>query len=181
MKMLARVAMWVALAAAQTASLAAAEVGAAISGSNAEQLVILVRHAEKALDQGKDPGLTSVGEARAQSLRHVLEHANVAVIITTEWQRTRATATPLAESLKLTPIVVDSSAGPADGHADRVAAAVRKHQADVVLVVGHSNTVPAIIKALGGPAVAAIGDADYGNLYLLWRRPGQVRLIQARY
>ncbi len=181
MKLLARLAMWVALAAAQTSTLAAAEVGAVMSASNAEQLVILVRHAEKALDQGRDPGLTSVGEARAQSLRHVLAHANVAGIITTEWQRTRATATPIAAALQLTPIVVDTDAGPADGHADQVAAAVRKHKADVVLVVGHSNTVPAIIEALGGPAVAAIGDADYGNLYLLWRRPGQVRLIQARY
>ena len=181
MKILARVTMWIGLAAAQISTGAAAEAGAVASGSDREQLVILVRHAEKAMDQGQDPGLTSVGDVRAQSLRRVLEHANVATIVTTEWQRTRATAAPIAAELNITPIVVDSNAGQADGHADQVATVVRKHRDEVVLIVGHSNTVPAIIEALGGPAVAAIGDADYGNLYLLWRRPGQVRLIQARY
>ena len=181
MKMLARVTMWVALAAAQTSTVTVAEASEAVSGSDREQLVILLRHAEKALDQGKDPGLTGVGEARAQSLRGVLEHANVAAIITTEWQRTRATAAPIAAALNITPVIVDTSASAADRHAGQVATAVRAQTADVVLVVGHSNTVPAIIEALGGPAVAAIGDDDYDNLFLLWRRRGEVRLIQARY
>jgi hypothetical protein len=36
-----------------------------------------------------------------------------------------------------------------------------------VLVVGHSNTVPAIIAALGGPKLPDLCDAAYSNLFLL--------------
>lgn len=146
-----------------------------------QQLVILVRHAEKVLDQSKDPALTDAGLARANTLASVLRHAGVAAIITTEWQRTRATAAPLAKLSGITPIVVSTAASSTPPHAEQVAAAVRAQAADVVLVVGHSNTVPAIIKALGGPAIAEIGDTEYDNLYTLWVRTGQARLIESKY
>ena len=149
-----------------------------------DQLVILVRHAEKALDQGSDPALTARGEARAQSLAALLKPAGVGAIITTEWQRTRATAAPLAAALGVTPVVVSTSSadkGGADAHPRAVADAVRAQSADIVLVVGHSNTLPAIIAALGGPAIADLGDDEYGNFYTLWRHQGKATLVQSRY
>jgi len=51
----------------------------------------------------------------------------------------------------------------------------------IMRVVGHRNTVPAIIAGLGGPAVAAITDDDYSQLYLLWLGAGPPRLLTAKY
>lgn len=36
-----------------------------------------------------------------------------------------------------------------------------------VLIVGHSNTVPELIKALGGDIVPAIDDATYDDLFVV--------------
>lgn len=146
-----------------------------------EQLVVLVRHAEKRLDQGSDPELSAVGEARARALLAALAGADVGAILVTDWKRTQATAAPLAEARGLEPTIIATAPVSSAEHAQAVAAAVRAAPAEVVLVVGHSNTLAAIIAALGGPAVAPIGDDDYGNLYLLWLGPERVRLVQTRY
>jgi len=59
-----------------------------------------------------------------------------------------------------------------------VIAKIREHAEDTVFVVGHSNTVPAIIKALGGPDVT-IGDNEYDNLFI-WV-PATKTLTRIRY
>jgi broad specificity phosphatase PhoE len=146
----------------------------------ATQLVVLVRHAEKSLDPSADPALTVIGQARARALQLALAQADVGAIISSQWQRTQATAAPLATARGLLPIIVATTADTA-AHAKAVAQTVRAQAAAVVLVVGHSNTVPAIITALGGPAVAAIADDDYGQLYLLWLGAGPARLLTAKY
>jgi phosphohistidine phosphatase SixA len=66
-------------------------------------------------------------------------------------------------------------------HAHEVAARVREHGAGTVLVVGHSNTVPAIVEALGAPAVGAIADDEYFHLFIVQISPAGVRLIRSRY
>ena len=132
----------------------------------ATRTVYLVRHAEKAAEPAADPSLTAAGQARAQALAASLADAGVRSILTTQLLRTRETARPLAERLGLTPLVVGVS-GAARDHAMAVAAAVRAQADGSVLVVGHSNTVPLIIEALGGPAMPAICDAAYANLYVL--------------
>ncbi|MGD9583412.1 MAG: histidine phosphatase family protein [Lysobacterales bacterium] len=173
--------LWLGLGLSGLFSAAVAGVAPADAAAVRERLVVLVRHAEKRLDQGADPGLNALGEARARALAAALADADVAAIVVTEFKRTQATAAPLATARGLEPTVVATQAGGSADHAQAVAAAVRAAPADVVLVVGHSNTVPAIIAALGGPEVAPIGDDDYGNLYLLWLGPERVRLVQTRY
>ena len=99
----------------------------------------------------------------------------------TQFQRTRGTAEPLATRLGLAPTVV-ATGGTAAEHAQRVADAVRETRVDgTVLVVGHSNTVPLIIRALGGPDVGAIADDEYANLFVVRLSPGGVSLIRSRY
>lgn len=142
--------------------------------------VILVRHAERATEPRADPLLTPEGQQRAQDLAAALASANVSSIITTHLQRTQLTAKPLGDAIGQSPIVVRAG-GP--GHADSVAAAVMRRPAgEVVLVVGHSNTVPAIIAALGGPKMPDLCDGQYSNLYVLELKPGSAaRLIKAKY
>ena len=143
--------------------------------------VYLVRHAEKGTEPANDPPLTAVGRARAQALAVALSDAGVRSILTTQLLRTRETARPLAEKLGLTAQVVGVS-GAAREHARAVAEAVRGQPTGAVLVVGHSNTVPLIIEALGGPVLPAICDAAYANLYVvqLWA-DGKATLARAEY
>ena len=142
--------------------------------------VILVRHAERAAEPRADPLLTPEGQQRALDLAAALASANVSSIITTHLQRTQLTAKPLGDAIGQSPIVVRAG-GP--GHADSVAAAVMRRPAgETVLVVGHSNTIPAIIAALGGPKMPDLCDGQYSGLYVMELKAGSApRLIKAKY
>lgn len=153
--------------------------GAHASAQSKTTLVILVRHAEKAAEPAADPPLTAAGAARAQALAAALANTRVEAVITTELARTRETARPLAEARNLTPEIVHS--GARDAHANAVAAAVRAHAGQTVLVVGHSNTIPAIVAALGGPKLPDICDAQYSNLFVLVVGEGRADLVVASY
>ena len=135
----------------------------------AQQLVIVVRHAERAdagAPQGRmtaapDPPLSAAGKARAEKLASMLSAAGVTAIYTTEFKRTQQTAAPLAAMLGVTPKTM-----PSNDTAALVADLRARHARDIVLVVGHSNTVPDVIKAFGGPVVT-IGDDEYDNVFIV--------------
>jgi broad specificity phosphatase PhoE len=147
----------------------------------AQQMVIVVRHAERA-DGGAsaatmttpatDPLLSAAGEARAAKLAALLADAGVKAILASEYRRTQDTGKPLAAKLGLTVQAV-----PARDAAALVAKIKGEHAKDVVLVIGHSNTVPAVIKALGGPAVMMRED-EYDALYILSPATGALTLIR---
>lgn len=149
--------------------------------AHAQKLVILVRHAERA-DGGApaagmtkapaDPLLSAAGEARAQKLAAMLADAGVTTIFTTEFRRTQDTAKPLATKLSLTGQIVRGN-----DLAGLVARIKGVKPDDVVLVVGHSNTIPDVIKQLGGPAVT-IGDSEYDNLFILVPQTGAMTRIR---
>lgn len=133
---------------------------------NGPAMVVLVRHAEKAATGGSDPSLSEVGQARAKALVTALKDAGVSAVITTQYKRTSETgdAVATARNLKTEKIAI---AGTTAAHIESVVAAIRKHPGDVVLVVGHSNTIPAIVTALGGPKIADLCDANYATMFVL--------------
>jgi len=146
-----------------------------------DKLVFIVRHAEKASATDPDPSLSETGKARAVALAGALRDAQVTDILVTPRKRTRETAALVADARQLTEHVVPLSAN-ATEHAAEVAAAVREARGNAVLVVGHSNTVPAIIAALGGPKMPDLCDAQYANLFIV-RLPtrGDASLIRTQY
>lgn len=139
-----------------------------VSGSAlAQPTVFLVRHAERADSapgkspaMGSDPDLSDAGRTRAASLAATLKDAGITAIYVTKYKRTQQTAAPLAKSLGLTPIIVTADDNGA------LAAAI-KGAAGNVLVIGHSNTIPAAIKALGISTEVTIGDDDYDDLFIV--------------
>jgi broad specificity phosphatase PhoE len=141
--------------------------------------VILVRHAEKASQTESDPLLSDAGTLRAKDLAAALADAGIGSVITTQFQRTRLTAADVLAATKLTPIVV--TAGGAAHPADVAAAIMKRPAGEVVLVVGHSNTITPIIAALGGPKMANICDSQYSNLYIMQMTSPAPRLIKANY
>ena len=167
-------------AAADTPAAAVPADTAATSNAGQPALVLLVRHAEKAKEPADDPPLTSSGTQRAKDLAAALHDAGVTAIITTQLRRTRDTAQPLADALGLKAEVVPVD-DDEDTHAAAVAAAVRRHAGEVVLVVGHSNTVPKIIAALGGPRMPEICETLFANLFVLAPDADGARLVRSLY
>lgn len=150
--------------------------------ADAGRLVVLVRHAEKASEPRADPPLSDAGRARAGALADVLASSGIDAIVVTPFERTRATAAPLARARGITPVEIP--VGPSvPEHVAAVAAAVRAFPPDdAVLVVGHSNTIPDIVTALGGPDLADLCDSQYSVLYVMMvPAEGPVRLVTASY
>ena len=146
--------------------------------ASAQHLVIVVRHAERA-DGGAmattkqtDPLLSAEGEARAKRLAAMLADSGITAIYATEYKRTQDTAKPIAERLGLK---VQTQKG--QDSAGLVALLKAQHSKDVVLVVGHSNTIPEVIKMLGGPAVT-IPDSEYDTIYFLVPATGTLSKIR---
>jgi broad specificity phosphatase PhoE len=167
------------------------------AGQNAAAVVVLVRHAEKETS-GDDPALTAAGQTRAALLASTLRNAGVTAIFTSAARRTKDTAAPLAAALHLTPMVIEkdlarvraqvlSAAAAADVRAGANASGAGAGASGAasggrVLIVGHSNTVPALIAALGGPSGIAIADNEFDGLFVLTiPSQGQPTLLTLRY
>lgn len=123
---------------------------------------LLVRHAEKAVDDPRDPSLTPQGESRAHRLAAELRDAPLVAVYSTDTRRTRATALPVARSHGLAVTAYEPRAADAFAHELRA-----RHPRGLVLVVGHSNTVPALAAALCGCAVPSMAEHEYGVRYRL--------------
>ena len=142
--------------------------------------VILVRHAERAGDAASDPVLSPAGDVRAQALAHALAFTRLTGIVTTQARRTQLTAAPTAQAAHLTPVVVPTGT---PAHPRAVADTVRSRFAGgTVLVVGHSNTVAGIVRALGGPQLPDLCDTEFATLFVLTLRAGaEPSLVRSRY
>ncbi len=131
-----------------------------VSMAAAQPVVVLVRHAEKATNGGKDPDLSSAGRARADALARILKDSDIMAIFASEFKRTQETAAPTATLIGVTATVV-----PAKDTAGLVA---KLHQLNGnALVVAHGDTIPNIIKALGMDRPINIPDEDYSELLIV--------------
>lgn len=150
--------------------------------SQATTTMIFVRHTEKALEPADDPGLSPDGQRRAAELARQLVDADVVAgidaIYSTPYRRTLETAQPTADALDLEINRYD----PADNEAV-LATILRAHKGKIILVVGHSNTVPTLIADLGASKkVPAIAEYEYDNIYVVsipWF--GKTKTIRLRF
>lgn len=134
--------------------------------SSFAQTVVIVRHAEKA-DASADPVLSDAGQARAQALAEHLKDAHPSMVLTSPMQRTRLTAAPTAQHHSVTAEAVPLDGG-AGAHIAAIVAKVRSMPQDAtVLIVGHSNTVPAIARALGYADAADMPECEYDRVTTL--------------
>lgn len=140
-------------------------------------VVLLVRHGEK--EQGEDPSLSSAGKARAQALVHAAGSAGVSAVYSTPTRRTQETAQPLAQRLGLRVTVREAGSEQARSFVREL---LRAQAGQTVLVVGHSNTLPALAQALTGQPFPAIGDDEYDRLLVVTvPAAGPAQLVALRY
>lgn len=135
--------------------------GAALAEPSA---IYLVRHGEKA-SVGQDPALTPQGQLRAQNIAAILHRTGIQAVFSTPTARTLQTAQPLAQQLGLKVEHYDPATPKA--LVDKV-----KALQGPVLVVGHSNTLPELVRLFGGAPGADIADDEYDRLYQLTPAPG---------
>ena len=147
---------------------------------SAPALVILVRHAEKSTTPVNDPILTRAGQQRAAELSRVVATwkaagASVKKLFATEAKRTQLTLAPLAAAtgLTVTQVVAADTAG--------LVAQILAVNGGVVVVAGHTNTLPVVIQALGGPAGITIAETEYSRLFVFRGTGAHGAMVAMRY
>ncbi len=147
---------------------------ASAAGPDAGPVFIIVRHAEKADDDKRDPSLSEAGRQRASALADRLSGEPLQAVYATPYRRTRQTAAPAAELHEL-PVNDYDARQPAIELAARLRQA---HPEGTVLIVGHSNTVPDITAALSGESIPAMSEMQYGLIYVVRpEAPEEMRLV----
>lgn len=129
--------------------------------------VVLVRHAEKELGSIEDPPLTPEGEQRAQLLARMFGArtgpGRIAAVFASDTRRAQRTAMPLADRLG---IKVTTTKG--DDYEGTIRRIRREFRGQSVLIVGHSNTVPELVRRLAhAKDIPEIPDAEYGTIYVV--------------
>jgi broad specificity phosphatase PhoE len=127
------------------------------AAAGTQPIVYVMRHLNTPAGQS-DPDLLPEGQAAAVALAGRFGEEMPAAIYITDFRRTRQSVAPLAARLGLTPVLYDP------GDTPGLVARLRAERGPV-LVVGHSNTVPDIIAALGGTRPAPLAHGDFGDLW----------------
>jgi phosphohistidine phosphatase SixA len=135
--------------------------------------VFLLRHAEREEEPRQDPPLSKDGIARSQALARLLSSAGVKAIFTSQFNRTKQTGEALATKLGLTVTPFTLKLSPsnprqiAEESTAEVTNKILEHSGQSVLVVGHSNSIPDVIKMLGGDVVPTIDERKYDDLFIV--------------
>lgn len=147
--------------------------------AHGQRAVYLVRHAERP-PQGDE--LTIHGKEQADQLARLLEQAGITMVVTSQFERTKQTAAKLTATLLAKGIDVRTKVAglpqtlldhPEDpialaNYANSVVSTIKTAAPnEVILVVGHDLTVPAIIRAFGYKSELTINSDEYERLFVL--------------
>jgi phosphohistidine phosphatase SixA len=134
----------------------------------ADVTVYIVRHAEKqALPETapqadrEDPPLSRDGQVRAMGLPEDVPVREISAVYVTKTKRSADTASAVMALNSIEPIYYP----PQD--VDGLVARLRKRHGQKVLVVGHSNTIPPLLRGLGVQDVVEIDESQYGDLWVV--------------
>lgn len=139
--------------------LACSVVGLAQSSQSGGGHIFVVRHGERVSETADE--LSAQGKARAACLATTLKDSKIAAVIVSPTNRAQQTGEPTAVEFK-----VPSKSVKADDYAAIAAAAKDSARTGDVLIVGHSNTVPLIVKAIGNVDVV-VGSSEYDKLFII--------------
>ncbi len=140
--------------------------------------IFIVRHAEK--EVGKDPALTQVGFTRAGDLLRALNSEGIQKIYVSQYRRTQMTG----DSLRIQ-MGVDTVHYSADTVCDHLVNSILEHRdfGKTILIIGHSNTLPKIIRKLGVLDYPQndIPDNEFDNLYMITYKNGKAKVKKMKY
>jgi phosphohistidine phosphatase SixA len=134
--------------------------------------IIVLRHAEKDTSAAgsqamqADPPLSKKGTKRAEDLVSTLSDYRIDEIYSTNYTRTRATVTPLAEKYGYEIFTYDPRN--LQQFADQLKMATGK----TIVIAGHSNTVAKLVNMVAATDYPDIPDNVYDRLYIIRIRDG---------
>lgn len=135
--------------------------------SSKEQTIYLVRHAEKADDGTKDPPLSDIGMKTGSKLATQLKNKNISRIFSSDYKRTRMTATFLSEKIDVPIEIYDPRDLPAFSQK------LKTIEGDHILVIGHSNTTPSLANLIIGKSTfQQYEESEYSNLIIITKKEG---------
>ena len=150
--------------------------------------VFLIRHAEREDEPRQDPPLSKAGVARSEALARLLSTAGIKAIFTSQYARTKQTGEPLATKLGLTVTPFTLKTNPsnprqiAEESTAEVTNKILEHAGQSVLVIGHSNSIPDVIKMLGGDTVPTIDEKKFDDLFIVnVYAKGKAKVVQLKY
>lgn len=122
--------------------------------------IYLIRHAEKQITSSdpSDPGLSEFGTFRAGHIAMMLQDIPLKGIYSTNYLRTKATASPTASMKGLETAIYD----PRDLREFSQQLLLARED---VLVVGHSNTTSVLAGLLAGQDLKQLNDTIYDRIY----------------
>ena len=123
----------------------------------------LIRHAEKVRTNksDSDPALNEKGIIRAINWKEYCIDKDISKIYSTNYKRTIETVKPIQEATGLATILYSPSS---IDYKDFISS----NKGEIVLIVGHSNTIPNFVNELINDQVyAQIDDLNNSNLYIV--------------
>jgi phosphohistidine phosphatase SixA len=124
-----------------------------------KHILIFTRHAEKDT-MGLDPGLSAIGNKRAEKLNALLANVSIDRVYTTHYRRTYLTAVPLLQQKKAEIVRYEP------GDQILFAEQLKNNQSEVALIVGHSNSIPELLSFLWDGPVDEISEQEYDYLFI---------------
>jgi broad specificity phosphatase PhoE len=139
--------------------------------AQSKKTIILVRHAEKdtsaAADLG-DPNLSTEGLQRVEKLVEKIKRYRPGAVYSTDLKRTRATAAPMAKRRNLEVQIYDAK------KPDELIDQIMKSKTKRFLIVGHSNTIPALANFLTRKNLfQSLDESEYGTIWIIRIRKGK--------
>ena len=123
----------------------------------------LIRHAEKVRTNksDRDPALNEKGIIRALNWKDYFIDKDISKIYSTNYKRTLETVKPIEEAIGLTAILYSPSNIDYKNF-------ISSNKGEIVLIVGHSNTIPDFVNELINEQVySQIDDLNNSNLYIV--------------
>jgi broad specificity phosphatase PhoE len=128
--------------------------------------LVIVRHAEKEFT-GTDPALRPAGRVRATELDRMLGTTHLDGVIASDRRRTLETAAPVARTHAVGIDTVGRE-GTLDEHVGRLLKLIGgRYAGKSVLVVSHSDVIPALLAALGVSERVEVPDDVYDDLFIV--------------
>lgn len=150
--------------------------------------VILVRHAEKMDAPREDPPLSEAGLARSQKLADLLGDAGIKAIYTSQFLRTKQTAEPLGKRLGIPITTINIQSKPnnprevSEQSIRQIVDKIMERPGDTALIVGHSNSVPDVIKMLGADTAPNIDEKKFDDLFIVTvYAKGKAKVVRLKY
>ncbi len=120
-----------------------------------------IRHAEKRLDQGSNPNLTVKGEQRADEWVNYFFLKDVDAVLSSDTNRTRNTAAPLAKAKKIETEIYDVSQVTGK-------TLLEEYRGKTVVLFGHSNTINKYANDLQkDQTYGELDDADFDHFFIV--------------